>query len=153
MLYALSRQKQIVPNYDGLDNPFGTGPDELLPSTNANITNTNSIISKLESRKKQQQAVVKTKDSDDESESIMPLTSSSSPLITISRKRYRRSSSKLDTPSNTNTTVESPTLVNSKKPKISKNKNLLLMVLTALTNPYFVISPHEEYEQRDDVFA
>lgn len=53
MLDALSRQKQIVPNFDELDFtwPFWTGSDVLLPSTNADITNTKSIVSMLESRK------------------------------------------------------------------------------------------------------
>jgi len=82
----------------------------------------------------------------------MPITSSSSPLRTMLRNRYRRSSSKLDTPSNKKTTVESSTLVNSETPDISKNKRILLMAMSAL-NPYFKIPPNEDYELRDDVFA
>jgi len=100
-------------------------------------------------KRERRQAVVKTKGSDDGPNSVMSLLSrSSSPLRSMIRNRNRRSVP--ETSSDKNTTVEEHTQVVSNRPaKMSKTKRFLILLLTTLTMPYFVITPSHDYDYED----
>eukprot|EP00102_Acyrthosiphon_pisum_P008059 XP_003244140.1 PREDICTED: uncharacterized protein LOC100569625 [Acyrthosiphon pisum] len=128
---------------------------EVMRPKDPSSPDTEYVISKHGSFRKRRQAVVKTKGSDYGPNSDMSLLArSSSPLRSMKRNRNRRSPSIPETTeisSSQSTTVEEEhtEVVHHRPVMLTNSQRLLISFLTALTMPYFIITPSHNYDYED----
>eukprot|EP00102_Acyrthosiphon_pisum_P006635 XP_003240065.1 PREDICTED: uncharacterized protein LOC100575555 [Acyrthosiphon pisum] len=134
-----------------LNYPINRDYYEVMRPKYPSSPNTEYVISKTGSLRERRQTVVETKGSDEGPNSVMSLLDRSSSLLrSMIRNRNRRSPSIPETSSNKNTTVEEHThVVNHRPAMMSNSKRLLFTFLTALSMPYFVITPNRNYDYED----